>query len=131
MEKDPENLPNLSLEHHWSLQEDYKVSDELEGSLVSPPPTLKKAKSLTTKKLINLLTYNLFLRPPLITNNGNDFKNERLNLFKDYLYEFDIINFQEVFQTLNNRKKELVGHAKKEDLNGQLHVQDIHFFQNF
>jgi hypothetical protein len=40
---------------------------------------------------MRLLTYNLFLRPPFVKNNKDDYKNERGKLFLDYLENFDII----------------------------------------
>lgn len=40
---------------------------------------------------ISLLTYNIFLRPPLIKNNKDDMKNERLSLFLEAMGEFDVI----------------------------------------
>jgi hypothetical protein len=41
-----------------------------------------------------ILTYNLFLRPPPIKNNKDDYKNERLDLFcSEILDKFDIICF--------------------------------------
>lgn len=58
---------------------------------------------------IRLLTYNFFLRPPLINNNGNDYKNLRLKLFcTTELRKYDIINFQEVFKTFNDKRKRLI-----------------------
>lgn len=38
-----------------------------------------------------MLTYNLFLRPPLVKNNKDDYKNERTKLFLQSVNEFDII----------------------------------------
>lgn len=32
------------------------------------------------KDIIKILTYNTFLRPPVVNNNGNDYKNERCEL---------------------------------------------------
>lgn len=55
-------------------------------------------------KTIKLLTYNLFLRPPPIKTNDDDFKNERLNDFLEIMDQFDVICFQEMFQTATFRK---------------------------
>lgn len=47
-----------------------------------------------TPKNFKLLTYNVFMRPPLINNNGDDYKDLRHELFiKKFLPEFDFINF--------------------------------------
>lgn len=58
-----------------------------------------------------LLTYNIFLRPPLIRNNKNDYKNERLSEFYQVMNRFDIICLQEVFGFMNNRKEQLIKYA--------------------
>lgn len=63
------------------------------------------------RSYIKLLTYNLFLRPPLIKTNQDDYKNERLALFCDHLNDYDIICIQELFETLNQRKHDLIRHA--------------------
>lgn len=59
-----------------------------------------------TKKAekIKLLTYNVFLRPPPIKTNEDDFKNERLNDIFDRIGHYDIVCFQEMFQTATFRK---------------------------
>lgn len=61
---------------------------------------------------INLLTYNLFLRP-IVSTNGNDYKNQRVEDFLDELERFDIICFQEVFGLFNTRKTNLIYEAAK------------------
>lgn len=43
------------------------------------------------RKHINLLTYNLFLRPPPAKNNESDFKEERVKGFAKVLENFDIV----------------------------------------
>ena len=58
---------------------------------------------------IQILTYNLFLRPVWIKTNESDYKDERLDIFsKTQLSRFDIICFQEVFQLFNCRKDKLI-----------------------
>lgn len=61
---------------------------------------------------IKLLTYNLFLRP-VVSTNGNDYKNERLVDFIEELKNFDIIALQEVFGSINSRKTSLIYEAAK------------------
>lgn len=61
---------------------------------------------------VKLLTYNIFLRPPLIKNNADDYKNERLAEFmKSHLDKFDIICFQELFNLANYRQQLLLDTA--------------------
>ncbi len=57
---------------------------------------------------IKVLTYNIFLRPPLIKNNENDWKDERLADFCNQIHKFDIICLQEMFGSFNNRKQMLI-----------------------
>lgn len=131
MQKYQQNESIPLLKHQWSLQEPPKIPEELEDSCINKLPSLKKTRSMMTVKWINLLTYNIFLRPPLITNNGNDYKNERLSLFKKELYQFDIINFQEIFQTLNERKAEMIKFSKKTGLKWTANSPRFPFFSKF
>lgn len=63
---------------------------------------------------VKLLSYNIFLRPPLIKNNADDFKNERLTEFlKSQLDRFDIICLQEMFSLCNYRQQLLLETAKE------------------
>ena len=62
---------------------------------------------------IRILSYNFFLRPPLISSGRKgDYKNERLKTFiQTQLHLYDIICFQEVFQFASFRRSELVKEA--------------------
>jgi endonuclease/exonuclease/phosphatase family metal-dependent hydrolase len=62
---------------------------------------------------IRLLTYNIFLRPPPIRNNDNDWKDERLEEFCKLISNYDIICLQEMFGLLNSRKQFLIRAATK------------------
>ena len=62
---------------------------------------------------LNIITYNLFLRPPLVKNNMNDFKNERLSDFIDIMDNYDVICLQEVFNYLTSRKSKIIKQAFK------------------
>ncbi|ELP93474.1 sphingomyelinase C precursor, putative [Entamoeba invadens IP1] len=65
-------------------------------------------------KPLRVLTYNMYLRPMLISANGHDHKNSRLKEFcRDQLATFDVICFQEVFKELNWRREKLLKKAKK------------------
>lgn len=56
-----------------------------------------------------LLTFNLFMRPPGIKNNANDYKDERLDYIIEHLLpSYDIITFQEAFAFANRRIDKLL-----------------------
>lgn len=56
-----------------------------------------------------LLTFNMFMRPPGVKNNENDFKNERLDyIIKNVLPLHDIITIQEAFAYANRRIDQLL-----------------------
>lgn len=63
---------------------------------------------------VKLLTYNIFLRPPLIRNNADDFKNERLTEFiRSHLQNYDIVCLQEMFNLANYRQQILLKAAQE------------------
>ena len=61
-------------------------------------------EKLVKRNNIKVLTYNIFLRPPGVKNNDNDWKNERLMDFIQVINDYDVICLQEVFDFCNNRK---------------------------
>ena len=50
---------------------------------------------------IKILTYNIFLRPPPVKNNADDYKNERCKIFLKHIDNFDINNL------FNNQQKNI------------------------
>ncbi len=64
-------------------------------------------------KKIKILSYNIFLRPPPVKNNENDWKDERLYDFLLELKDFDIICLQEMFGTLTTRRQSLIKISSK------------------
>lgn len=62
---------------------------------------------------IKLLSFNIFLRPPPVKNNENDWKDERLYDFFLEMKDFDIICLQEMFGTLTTRRQTLIKIASK------------------
>jgi len=63
---------------------------------------------------VRVLTYNIFLRPPLIKNNEDDFKNERLAEFlRTEIDRFDIVCLQEMFNLANYRQQLLLQIARE------------------
>ena len=79
----------------------------------SPPSTPLPSPAEGATRL-RVLTYNLYLRPPLINSNGNDWKDERLDLFiARVLPQYDVIALQEVFALGSSRQRRLVHAARQ------------------
>ncbi|KAI8640439.1 Endonuclease/exonuclease/phosphatase [Parasitella parasitica] len=86
----PVSLPNIPTTH--SNHRD-AVADAYIPSTVHP----------------RLLTFNMFMRPPGVKNNENDFKDERLDyIIKHVLPLHDIITIQEAFAYANRRIDKLL-----------------------
>jgi sphingomyelin phosphodiesterase len=62
------------------------------------------------------LTYNFFCRPPPIKTNESDYKDARIADFIEKIENFDIICFQELFTTLNDRKHKMIREGSKRGL---------------
>jgi len=62
---------------------------------------------------INLLTFNMFVRPPFINNNGDDFKDERIREFLKEMHKYDVICMQEMFSCYSKRQDFLLREARK------------------
>ena len=84
-----------------------------------------------SKNTIRLLTYNFFCRPPPINTNGNDYKDSRLSDFVQKLPDFDIICFQELFTTLNDRKHKMIREGAKVGLKYYLMSKVPSFFSEY
>ena len=67
-------------------------------------------------KPIRLLTFNIFIRPPLVNDFGNDYKDERLAYFtKEILPNYDVICLQEIYEVnYSTRKEEFIEAARKQ-----------------
>lgn len=64
----------------------------------------------------NLLSLNLFLRPPFVYTNKLDYKDARLNYFIDnHIANYDIICLQEMFSAFTNRQRKLIKAAGYKD----------------
>ena len=79
---------------------------------------------------IRLLTYNFFCRPPPI-NTNIDYKDSRFNDFLDHLKNFDIICFQELFTTLNDRKHKMIREGAIQGLKYYLAPNVPSFFSKY
>jgi len=64
-------------------------------------------------KELKILTYNIFLRPPLLVNNAHDYKDQRLQEFMKVMGRYDVIGLQEMFSFLNGRRSRLIKEAEK------------------
>ncbi|KAI9297363.1 hypothetical protein K502DRAFT_323342 [Neoconidiobolus thromboides FSU 785] len=63
---------------------------------------------------INILTYNFFIRPPGINNNGNDYKDKRIDMFcHSALSFYDIVCFQEMFSFGSSRRQKVIDLAQQ------------------
>ena len=80
---------------------------------------------------IRLLTYNFFCRPPPINTNKDDYKDSRLKDFIDQLKNFDIICFQELFTTLNDRKHRMIREGATQGLKYYLAPKVPSFFSKY
>ncbi|KAI7889118.1 Endonuclease/exonuclease/phosphatase [Mucor mucedo] len=72
-------------------------------------------KNATATTAPRILTFNMFMRPPGIKNNKNDFKNERLDfIVQNILPAYDIITVQEAFAYANRRIDRFLAAAFKQ-----------------
>lgn len=60
---------------------------------------------------LQLLSYNIFMRPPLVCNKRGDYKDERLDEFIKELPKFDVVALQEIFRFATNRQSRLIKEA--------------------
>lgn len=98
------------------MEKDEPISTKTQLGDSEPPvedTTTQTTQDPNKKLTLKFLTYNIFLRPPMINNNGDDFKDLRYKLFVEkFLPEFDFINFQELFSNFNSRKGKMIKEAK-------------------
>lgn len=78
-------------------------------SSVTPGPYPDKS----TDSSARMLTANIFMRPPGVTNSWSDFKDERLDYIVKYILpDYDIVAFQELFGFASRRKDWLIQQAR-------------------
>lgn len=70
-----------------------------------------------------ILSYNIFIRPPGVTSNGNDYKDERLVLFLRHMMNYDIICLQELFTLGSDRWQSLVKAARVFGFHYEAHLR--------
>jgi len=67
-----------------------------------------------TSKGIKILTFNTFIRPPFISTENKDYRDERIDLFDEMIFKYyDIIAFQEMFSFLSDRVERVIKLAKE------------------
>ncbi|KAI8338085.1 Endonuclease/exonuclease/phosphatase [Chlamydoabsidia padenii] len=83
--------------------------------LFRPPPLHSPLGfPATNSSTARLLTYNIFMRPPGVKNNANDYKDARLDdIINTILPHYDIITFQEAFAFGNHRVDRLIEAAQQ------------------
>ena len=85
----------------------------------------------SVKTSVRILTYNFFSRPPPVNTNGTDYKDDRLQDFINFLPNFDIICFQEVFTTFNDRKHRMIREGAKVGLKYYFSAKVPSFFSKY
>ena len=120
------------------LSEEKKGLDDLSASIgieQSKNDNINKieinSESSILRNSIRLLTYNFFCRPPPVHSNKGDFKDARLNDFIEQLSSFDIICFQELFTTLNDRKHKMIREGAKAGLKYYAYSKVPSFFSKY
>lgn len=74
---------------------------------------------------IRLLTLNVFLRPPPIKTNDDDYKEERFQEILKIIDNYDIVCFQEMFQTATFRPERIIQAAIKKSISSYNHKSSI------
>ena len=87
--------------------------------------------NIPNRNSTRLLTYNFFCRPPPVHTNKSDYKDSRLKDFAKQLPNFDIICFQELFTTLNDRKHRMIREGAKVGLKYYLSSKVPSFFSKY
>ena len=76
-------------------------------------PPVKPFQRIPRTDQVNLLSYNIFMRPPFVQNSNNDYKDARLREFTKSFNQYDIICLQEMFGAYSRRRSTLVNHANE------------------
>ena len=120
------DISNEEKYHSMSINVDDNQINEINTSLGDISDN-----QILNKNTIKLLTYNFFSRPPPVNTNGTDYKDQRLNDFVELLPYFDIICFQEVFTTFNDRKHRLIREGAKAGLKYYVSAKVPSFFSKY
>ncbi|ORY29897.1 hypothetical protein BCR33DRAFT_571763 [Rhizoclosmatium globosum] len=97
-------------------QQDARSSVQSDKTVVedSSRPTSITGRPPVSCSNVRVLSYNIFLRPPGITNNTSDYKNARLSHFATaVLPGYDVVCLQEIYSSGSTRMSKLLVQAKK------------------
>lgn len=81
------------------------------GFLTTRGRHIHRIKLHPSDRPLKLLTFNVFMRP--IVGDYSDLKDERLEHIKEAIMKYDIVCFQELFSTFNNRRDKLIEFAQE------------------
>ena len=102
-----------------------------ENDDINKPLYQDRGAILKQRNTVKILTYNFFSRPPPVNTNGTEYKNERLKDFLELIPNFDIICFQEIFTTFNDRKHRMIREGAKEGLKYYVSSKAPSFFSKY
>jgi len=88
-------------------------------------------RKIPDEQEINILSYNIFVRPPMISTYGDDYKNERLDEFAKVMGNYNIICLQEIFLPFSSRRKTLIELARKFGFKYSTESPKPNFFSKF
>ena len=117
-----------------NYQEDkniFLINSSLQENKIDSNTTNSNNDQLLLRTTVRILTYNFFSRPPPVNTNGTDYKDDRLQDFLDFLPNFDIICFQEVFTTFNDRKHRMIREGAKVGLKYYVSAKVPSFFSKY
>jgi len=79
------------------------------------PEELASHSAPNQKRLeeVNVLSFNIFIRPPMINNNGDDYKDERIQEFFKNVHKYDVICLQEMFNAYSSRRELFIEKARQ------------------
>lgn len=124
------------LSEYKKLSDDKKIyhpmnafSSNIENKIINKNEV--NLENVLNRNSIRLLTYNFFCRPPPVKTNKDDYKDSRLKDFLEQLPNFDIICFQELFTTFNDRKHRMIREAAKVGLKYYLSSKVPSFFSKY
>jgi len=73
----------------------------------------QREQSVPKSGKVRVLSYNCFIRPPMVSGPNDDYKDQRLEEFTKAFSQYDIICLQEVFGSWSNRRSNFIQKAKE------------------
>ena len=131
MRNEPIEFKELSEEQKIYYKKQINECTEIKYDKININKKGTNLEEIISRNSIRLLTYNIFCRPPPINTNGDDYKDNRLKDFIEQLPNFDIICFQELFTTLNDRKHKMIREGGKAGLKYYLASKVPSFFSEY